>query len=111
MDSLVKIAIVQFSPTWNAQSENYKRLGAILSNLVADIIILPELCTTGYSFLSPKETFEQAKYATDVAPFFQSYSNKNQSVIIAGFVEKELDKVYNSVLMSYPIQPKIVKLV
>ncbi len=108
MASTINIAIVQFSPTWNNKANNYKALAAILNNLVADIIVLPELCTTGYSFLTQQEVLAEADTAIDAAAFFQAFSNKNKAVIVAGFAEKENNDVYNSAIIVSPFTSHIV---
>jgi predicted amidohydrolase len=102
MENNINIAIVQFTPVWNNKAENYKRVDAILANLQADIIVLPELCTTGYSFLTKKEALAAADTVTETADYFQVYANKNNAVIIAGFAEKEKDEVYNSAIIVSP---------
>jgi predicted amidohydrolase len=102
MDNTVEIAIVQFTPVWDDKAENYRKLDAVLSNLQAAIIVLPELCTTGYSFLTKQEAWAMADTAADAASFFGSYATQNKAVIIAGFAEKEQDEVYNSAIAISP---------
>ncbi|MBC7914666.1 MAG: carbon-nitrogen hydrolase [Pyrinomonadaceae bacterium] len=105
MENNINIAIVQFTPVWNNKAENYKRLDAILENLQGDIVVLPELCTTGYSFLTKQEALAAADTATETADYFQVYSNKNNAVIVAGFAEKKKDEVYNSAIIVSPDKP------
>jgi predicted amidohydrolase len=104
MDSSINIAIVQFSPIWNNKSKNFKKIASLLENLKADIIVLPELCTTGYSFLTNKEAFESADTSEEISTFFQKFSNKNKAVIVAGFAEKEKQEVYNCAIIVSPFQ-------
>jgi 5-aminopentanamidase len=72
MDNTVVVAIVQFSPVWNNKEANYNKLDTILSNLKADVIVLPELCTTGYSFITNQEVWAMADTADEAAPFFNA---------------------------------------
>ncbi len=102
MNSKVKIVVVQFSPTWDNKVENYQRIASIQADIEADVIVLPELCTNGYSFLTKEEAYKQAEESAIVANFFQPFSNKKNSVIIAGFAEKEGEDVYNSAIVVLP---------
>ena len=102
MDSTIDLAIVQFTPRWNKQDDNYKKLDVILSELKADVIVLPELCTTGYSFLTKQEAWVAADTALEAAYFFQGYAIKNKAVIIAGYAEKDKEEVYNSAIIVLP---------
>ena len=52
----LKLAAVQFNPEFNRKRKNFDRIERLTEGLDADIIVLPELCTTGYFFLSRKET-------------------------------------------------------
>jgi len=51
----LKLAVVQFSPEFNRKRENLDRIERLTEGLEADIIVLPELCTTGYFFLSRED--------------------------------------------------------
>jgi 5-aminopentanamidase len=102
METEIKIAIVQYTSVWNNKAENYKKLDAILLNLEADVIVLPELCTTGYSFLTKGEALTAADNTNDIAAFFKTYAVKNKAVIVAGFAEKENNEVYNSAIAALP---------
>ncbi len=102
MEDKIDIAIVQFTPVWANKSENYKRLAAILSTLKADVIVLPELCTTGYSFITKQEAIDLADTLKDVTDFFSLYAIKNNAIIIAGFAERDQAEVYNSAIICMP---------
>ncbi len=51
MDSF-KLATIQFTPEFGEKEKNLSRIKALTDSLEADIIVLPELCTTGYFFSS-----------------------------------------------------------
>lgn len=103
-DSEVKIVIIQFSALWNQKKENYAKIASFLKDIEADIIVLPELCTTGYSFLTAEEVLEVAETAKEVATFFQEFANNKQAVIIAGFAENDNGQLYNSAIIVSPFQ-------
>jgi 5-aminopentanamidase len=102
MQNNITIAVVQCTPQWSNKAANYDMLKAAITDVDADIIVLPELCTTGYSFLTKEEAFEAADDAATTAAFFQSIANEKKAVIVAGFAEKDGNEVYNSALMVLP---------
>jgi len=100
---MVKLSIVQFTPSFGHKKSNLDQIADLLTGIQADIIILPELCTTGYSFLTKQEAFDAAEDAGgESLAFFRRLAGDMQAMIIAGFAEKEGDKVYNSALAALP---------
>jgi predicted amidohydrolase len=53
--SALKLAVVQFTPQFGKKTENLTRMGAMVSDIDADVIVYPELCTSGYLFESRDE--------------------------------------------------------
>jgi len=99
----IKLAVVQFTPSFKKKEENLFRIQKLTNNLDADIIVLPELCTTGYFFLSKDETNELAEPVSGpTCQFFQKISKQYNAVVVAGFIEKEGEKVFNSCLIAQP---------
>jgi predicted amidohydrolase len=53
-----KVAAVQFTPVFGQKQENLRRLAALVIQAAgngAHLVVLPELATVGYSFMSPAE--------------------------------------------------------
>ena len=85
------------------REHNLQQIAERLKNIETDLLILPELCTTGYSFLSAKEVFEAAeKRDGKSVRFFEQLANDHRAVVIAGFAEKDAGKVYNSAIIAKP---------
>jgi len=67
-----------------------------------DLIVLPELFNTGYSFLSRSEV---EKLSEDIyGPTIKSLtklSGELSTCIVAGFAERSRDKIYNSAIVVY----------
>jgi predicted amidohydrolase len=100
---MVKLSVVQFTPFFGNKQHNLDRIAQLLSVNEADIIVLPELCTTGYSFLTKQEALDAAEDAGgESLSFFKNLAVELNAMIIAGFAEKEGDKVYNSALAASP---------
>jgi predicted amidohydrolase len=100
---MLKISLVQFTPELGNPSHNLRQIAALLHGIVTDIIVLPELCTTGYSFLSKEEALGAAEGPEgDSVAFFKKLADDHKAMVVAGFAEKSGDKVYNSALITMP---------
>jgi predicted amidohydrolase len=102
----LKLAVVQFSPEFNRKRENLDRIAHLTENLEADIIVLPELCTTGYFFLSRAEAAKAAEPADGpAARFFQDMAQRLDAIVVAGFAECDGAKLFNACLIARPQAP------
>lgn len=102
MNSL-KLAIVQFTPEFGEKEENLSRIRNLTDGIKADIIVLPELCTTGYFFLSREEVAKLAEPASGpTRAFFRDMAKRHNAIVVAGFAERDNDNLYNSCLIEIP---------
>jgi len=100
---MLSISLVQFTPVMNNPEHNLQQISSLLQNVKTDIILLPELCTTGYSFINRDEAFSSAEDLDGQSiSFFKQVAQEHQAMVIAGFAEKNGDKVYNSALIALP---------
>ncbi|MDB5017629.1 MAG: ramA 3 [Mucilaginibacter sp.] len=100
---MVEVSIVQFTPGWNAKQQNLQRIKALLGYIKTDIIVLPEFCTTGYSFLTKEEALNEGEPSSgETVEFFSTLATELQAMIIAGFAEKDGGMAYNSALIALP---------
>jgi predicted amidohydrolase len=100
---MVRLSIIQFTPEWGNKKVNLERIGNLLTGLETDIIVLPEFCTTGYSFLSKEEALNEAEeLSRESSALFKKLSLQLNAVIVAGFAEKDGDLTYNSALIALP---------
>ncbi|NJN34860.1 MAG: carbon-nitrogen hydrolase [Saprospiraceae bacterium] len=102
MNEKTTISVVQCTPKWNDRAANYQLLTDLLTPLSTDVIVLPELCTTGYSFLTTAEAEAAAETPSVLAAFFMPFSLEKRSVIVAGFAERAPEGVYNSAIIVLP---------
>lgn len=100
---MLKISLVQFTPEFGAPAKNLQHIASLLQDVETDIIVLPELCTTGYSFLTHQEALAASEVPDgESASFFKQLANHHKAMVIAGFAERDSDKAYNSALIALP---------
>jgi predicted amidohydrolase len=100
---MLKITLVQFTPEFGNPAHNLQQIAGLLHGVETDIILLPELSTTGYSFLTKEEAFNAAEGPDgQSAVFFKQLASERKAMVIAGFAENSGDKVYNSAVIALP---------
>jgi predicted amidohydrolase len=103
----MKAVALQFSPTYRDPAENRRRIARSLQDVEADLVVLPELFTTGYFFRDAEELRALAE-PLDGGPSIvelQTFADQKQSTIVAGFAEAAGDKLFNSAAVVRPDQP------
>ena len=99
----LKLAVVQFTPEFGEKQKNLARMQQLVESVTADIIVFPELCTTGYFFLSRAEIDRVAETADgESSHFFQNMAHKKNAVVVAGFAERYQKNLYNSCFVVVP---------
>ena len=99
----LKLAVVQFTPRFGEKEKNLSRMQQLVEDATADIIVFPELCTTGYFFLSRDEVIKTAETATGPSSaFFQDMARNKNAVVVAGFAERHQKHLYNACLVVVP---------
>lgn len=99
---MLNIGYFQFAPKHKDIEYNLRVISERLNSVNSDLIALPELAFTGYSFSSKSEL---NKYAQEpdkseiVNELVQLCKNNPKLNIVTGFAEKENDKIYNSSLL------------
>lgn len=101
---MYKVAVVQVNPTLMQVKANLQKIESMFSSIKADLIVLPELVTSGYVF-NHKSELEQV---CETIPrgmsfqFFHELSFKLDASIVYGFPEKAKDKIFNSAVLINP---------
>src|SRR5689334_2129345 len=99
---MVRIACCQLDPTIGELAANAELIEANIRQAVeagADVVVLPELATSGYMFADAGEARATALPATD--PGFTKWSAAaGDSIVVGGFCEVGDDaRLYNSAMM------------
>ena len=101
------ISIVQFKPKLMDKEYNIEKiLGDIRLN-ESDIILFPELSTTGYFYQTKEELSSMAEpFPGPTSKLLQEIATRENRIIIYGFAEKYMDRYYNSASILMPDSTK-----
>ena len=103
MTKPLKLAVVQFTPEFGKKEKNLSRMRELVADVSADMIVFPELCTTGYFFLSRNEVAEVAEPEDGPGgEFFLDMARDKNAVVVAGFAERHQNNFYNACLVVVP---------
>lgn len=96
----MKIGYIQSSPVFGEKEQNFEQIRLLTNGVKADLLVLPELFATGYTFTS-KEEAEAFAETTDgeTARFLKEISVKTSATVVGGFIERENDRIYNALLI------------
>ncbi len=106
-ESLVKVAALQMEPHIGNKDRNIEETLKIIDEAGkngAELMVLPELCSTGYIFNSRKEAFDLSEEVPE-GPTTQEWikaAKKHNAYICAGITEREMNHLYNSVVVVGP---------
>ncbi len=100
----MKIAAVQFHPIFGEIESNLNHIENLLDGVNADLVVLPELCTTGYQFISKKEVAELSELIPEgntVQRIKKLCQDKKMHIVI-GMAEEDNDQYFNSSVLIGP---------
>lgn len=98
------VGFYQFSPIRGRPDENAGRMEAALRESRADLLVCPELATSGYLYLDRAELLavaEPAPSGPTVARLARA-SRESRAAIVFGLPERDGDRVYNSAVLLTP---------
>ncbi len=99
-----RVAVAQFAPKRGDLEVNLQRMKGVVDKVECDLLVLPELTSTGYFFLDRDELRELSE-EPETGKFCQwvrALSSSSSSVVVAGFSERSGDNLYNSALIALP---------
>ncbi len=99
-----KVGCCQYDPQLLDIKANLKKMESLLDGVKADLIILPELASSGYVFNSKAEAASVAEdgLSGPSATLFKKLSHDNNTSYVLGFCERSGDNLFNSVMMVNP---------
>jgi predicted amidohydrolase len=97
----MKLGVVQFQPEFGQIDTNIRKIGTLIEKAPdCDLLVLPELCSTGYQFVSKEETFSLSETSEGkLGSFLREMAVQKQTALTAGFAEKEGDRLFNSAML------------
>ncbi|CAH0476252.1 unnamed protein product [Peronospora belbahrii] len=104
----MQIAIVQYDPQLGLIEQNMqhvdKMVALLTTNDQIDVLMLPEMAFTGYVFRSKDQVAQVAEIAGKGPTFrwCQRHARQLHCMVTCGYVEKEGDLLYNSMLVVSP---------
>jgi len=100
----LRVGFYQNNPEFGNVAENLERISARLDEAETDLIVLPELCATGYQFVSQDEARKLAEPVPDgtTTKRLMEIAKRKQVVIVAGVAELAASVCYNSAVVVGP---------
>lgn len=103
----MKVGYIQFEPIFGNKERNIKIIVDWLWKGVGqgfDLIVLPELCTTGYAFRNKGEVARLSEEVPDgqLTRKLAEFAKENNVHVVAGLCEKEGEQYYNSAVLVGP---------
>ena len=100
----MRVGFLQTFPIFGKKSENIDKAIVQMNKSDADLMVLPELFSTGYQFTSREETVALAEKVPDgqTTQALINLAKKKHLCIVAGLAERENDRCYNSAVLIGP---------
>jgi 5-aminopentanamidase len=101
---LMKIGVYQNNPEFGQVEKNVIQAVVELSAAEADVVVLPELFSTGYQFVSREEAFELAEEVPGgrTCGVFHDVAHLANMHLVFGIAERDGDRLFNSAVVMGP---------
>lgn len=108
---MIRLAVVQFTPEFRNLAGNLEKLADFIKTINADVIVFPEMATTGYFFRAPSELEGFALTQGDVRlQRLLEVAVAHNRVIVFGFPELAGTTLYNSAMIGgFGIAPAVYR--
>lgn len=96
---MVRLSLVQFAPKVGDKDGNLSKIRELALKATGDVIVFPELATTGYAYPNKKSIMPYSDdfgEENETALTFTKLSSEKNCMIVAGFAEKSGERVFNS---------------
>jgi predicted amidohydrolase len=104
-ETMMKVGFIQFAPALTDRDECIRRIDPLLSRCAgADLLVLPELCNSGYNFPS-REASWRASEEIGNSVFIRFLETRCKQLgfhVVSGFCEREGEALFNSAVLVGP---------
>jgi len=100
----MRVGYFQFEPVFGEVKRNLDTIASRLAGLRCDLLVLPELCSTGYQFVTTEEVRALAEPASDGATTRRliEVARAAGMHLVAGLAERDGARYYNSAVLLGP---------
>ena len=101
----MKVAALQFAPERAEPDRNLERMRSLVHSTEADLLVMPELASTGYFFTSAEELRSLAEKPESgrFCAWVRALARERSMVVVAGFAELgENEQLFNSAIVALP---------
>lgn len=100
----MKAGYLQFEPVFGKPDTNISKIDSLLKDKEFDLLVLPELASSGYVFTSMDEVKELSEETgkEKFSKFLIEVCAEKNAHIVSGICERDGNKFYNSSILVYP---------
>lgn len=100
----MRVGFLQYNVAFGEPEANRQRVSDLIGDARFDLLVLPELCFSGYYMPSREATFQLAEtFGTGPSfDFMKGIAKSHDGAVVFGFPELSGDKVYNSAALVMP---------
>jgi len=93
----MRVGYVQTAPEFGNKEGNFREVSRLLRGVEADLVVLPELFATGYTFLSKREAESLAETTHgETVVFLAEMAERTGAAVAGGFIERDARRLYNA---------------
>ncbi len=100
----MRVGYLQFNVVFGQPEANRRQVVQLLGDTKFDLLVLPELCFSGYYMPSREATFDLSEHfeTGESFEFIKGLARRHDGAIVFGFPERDGEKVYNSAALVCP---------
>lgn len=102
---MTRIAFAQYLPVFGETGTNFRTIERLVSEAdSADLLVLPELGTTGYEFRDRAEVASLAEpFSTGpLSSMLRDLAARHQTTLVIGYAERDGNRLYNACQLATP---------
>lgn len=101
----MKVGFIQFAPVLGDVQANIRKIDGFISLAkTADLLVLPELCNSGYNFQSREQAWRTSEEMKDgiFVRYLESVCREHNLYVVSGLNERDNDSLYNTAILIGP---------